>query len=190
MAKEKNPDLLVFHFSDHGGGAGGDGVSNPDSHDKDYSTRNYMCVGKNNGNYEKYYYSHLFEKLMGFKRVFIMLCCCHPMRRFVLPDDANEADAPQVLMWTASNNYSFALMDPGKGQKMMTLIKGIYKNGMTYDDAWKTAQTNPKINGSKYYRYAYTETSGKGLQKTTTTITVTTGKTTYNGFDESALMFY
>lgn len=206
-AKAKNPDLFIFHFSDHGGGAPTQGYSwNPDIHDETNGLTDWMCLCKTSdypndidpdsgepwpdkvsgeNGYYRFKYERLYKELVSnktdgqFKKIFLIFCCCHPSRKFILPTDAKNN--PQVLVWTASKTFSASIMEYYVGHNLISLMLECTGKDISYENAWKKAQTNP----NKLYKYSFPYT----VDGETYTAICTTYKSNYNNFDEGLPMF-
>ena len=120
-AQSKNPDLLVFHFSDHG--------SNQESNDyvKGSTTKHqkgYIMLTDYN-----MAYTTLFEQFKKFKRVFAIFCCCHPWYGV---SSSSNGFSTKLLVWAGGTKDQLTYYDPGKGHRFMTAICDTFDKSAAY----------------------------------------------------------
>ncbi len=211
-AAGRDVDLLIFHFSDHGGENG------------------YILLQDGS----QYYNSRLATQFARFKRVFAVLCCCYPWRGTSggtivksansllvsyqnddvksMGDDivkhikrikqqqkqensqllkASSIVDTQALIWCAGDAYTVTVMYAGVGHLFMWAIEERCNANQTYAEAWNDCKNNSstispneeKRIGVSGTRWSYSYREGRS------TYTVVPQKVNYNNFDENARIF-
>lgn len=164
-AGKANPELFIFHFSDHGSSGGA------------------MCT------YASYFSNSEFFDLISNNfhgRVFIFLCCCYPAKGY--PDfiRADITNPPKVLVWAAGAKSQVTWMDPGTGHVFMTRLVSKVQQGSSWADNWN--QMSPPFVTEEEVEV---ETKRKKKKKKIEyrIYTANPQKYNYNGFDESSPVF-
>lgn len=171
-ALSKDPDLLVFHFSDHGSSGESSDYKSGSTSAKYYGYM--MCMYGYNMSYHS-----LYEKLKKFKRSMAILCCCKPWYGVESPTSQRLSNASQILVWAAGTKnqdtyaevydcYECTTNPEAAGHNFLLAIEQVFNSSFTYDVLWKNGQ-----HSSYWY-------SG-GL--------VTPTKYNYNNFNENVRVF-
>lgn len=170
-AVQLDTELLIFHFSDHGGSGG------------------YIVLQDGD-----YYNSALAQQFSKFKRVFAVLCCCYPWRNpdvsggivansknqmlMQQPDQPSKSMADDIiehlkrikqqqkqsllagnsqmlratnftdtkaLIWCAGQAGVATVMAPGIGHLFMWAIEGRCNTSQTYAQVWDDCKNNSAV---------------------------------------------
>ena len=132
-AIEASPDLLVFHFSDHG--------------DKRYSYGQIVSgvmVMQDANDYLAY--QTVVDKLINqkkVKRVFMIMCCCYPMSGV----NVNiPKGGPSMLVWCAGPSSQVTFKEDSlTGHKFITCMVNSFNGSMTYKQLWNAMENSGKF---------------------------------------------
>ena len=128
-AKVANPDLFIFHFSDHGNSS---------------SPTGYMTFPDG----DSLSYQYIYNELSGFTRSFVIMCCCYPWQGV---NESTLSKKPKALVWNAGQTNVVTWMDPGIGHRLMTAMTQCFNKSYTYSQLWKAMESNSSFRYDNKY---------------------------------------
>ena len=137
VSKKDSIDLMMFHFSDHGG-AGSPG---------------YLCMYSGDFGYDL-----LNGYLENFSNVFVMLCNCRPFSGVdvtALENRFKETNT-KCLVWAPCKPTQDSCMNPGQGHELMNTLgevltkysKKMQPNELTWAFVWEKIANTPAHTGN------------------------------------------